>query len=195
MLKTIFQCLLLSLLCVLCSAGPAGVRGVPIHLSTDVCQGLGRALLQEATDVLEMDQLFRGLNCSEQSAELRPSKKTLSVCTPQSLMCSEGTLNFTFDQDECLQSVVEDLQYYRATFKSYGDPDRILEQSVIKSIENLMQSCFSTTFLDGDLVKISVDPKSSFERRLKLCKVLKGFQIRTITINRVLNHVISISQS
>lgn len=46
--------LLLSLLCVLCSAGPAGVRGVPIHLSTDVCQGLGRALLQEATDVLEM---------------------------------------------------------------------------------------------------------------------------------------------
>ncbi|XP_053484418.1 interleukin-12 subunit alpha isoform X2 [Ictalurus furcatus] len=108
-------------------------------------------------------------------------------------MCLEGT-DFTFDEDECLQSVLEDLRYYWSTFKSYRDPDRILEQSVLRSIENLMQDCFSAMLLDGAQVQISVHNENSFERRLKLCKVLKGFQIRTITINRVLNHIVSSSQ-
>lgn len=43
-------------------------------------------------------------------------------------------------------------------------------------------------------LQISAHNENSFERRLKLCKVLKGFQIRTITINRVLNHIVSSSQ-
>ncbi|XP_026792314.1 interleukin-12 subunit alpha [Pangasianodon hypophthalmus] len=140
------------------------------------------------------DQLFRGLNCTEQSPELRTSTSTLSACTPQNSICFKVT-DFTFDQDECLQSVLEDLRYYWAMFKSYRDPDRILEHSVLRSIENLMQSCFSATLLDGGQVQISVNNENSFERRLKLCKVLKGFQIRTITINRVLNHIVSSSQT
>ncbi|KAF4089563.1 hypothetical protein AMELA_G00067580 [Ameiurus melas] len=187
------------MLSALCSAGPAGARSVPVpvSLSGDACRGLGRALLRNVTDALEIDQLFRGLNCTEQSAELRASMRTLSTCTPQNLMCLEGTSkegNFTFDQDECLQSVLEDLRYYWSTFKSYRDPDRILEQSVLRSIETLMQDCFSATLLDGARAQISAHNENSFERRLKLCKVLKGFQIRTITINRVLNHIISSSQ-
>ncbi|XP_017327818.1 interleukin-12 subunit alpha [Ictalurus punctatus] len=181
------------MLSAVCSAGPAGARSEPVHLSRDACRGLGRALLRNVTNALEIDQLFRGLNCTEQSAELTASTKTLSACTPLNLMCLEGT-DFTFDEDECLQSVLEDLRYYWSTFKSYRDPDRILEQSVLRSIENLMQDCFSSMLLDGAQVQISAHNENSFERRLKLCKVLKGFQIRTITINRVLNHIVSSSQ-
>ncbi|XP_060773663.1 interleukin-12 subunit alpha [Neoarius graeffei] len=139
------------------------------------------------------DKLFRGLNCTEQSAELRASTRTLSTCTPENLLCLESD-DFAFDQDECLQSVLEDLRYYWAIFKSYHDPEQILEQSVLRSLENLIQSCFSATLLDAAQAQISMDNENSFERRLKLCKVLKGFQVRTITINRVLNHVVSTSQ-
>ncbi|KAI5103818.1 interleukin-12 subunit alpha-like [Silurus meridionalis] len=170
--------LLLSLLYTACTAGPTGARSVPVHLSKDACQGPGRALLRNVTDALDIDQLFRGLNCTEQSAELPVSSRTLSACTPQA---------------DCLQSVLEDLRYYWATFKSYRDTDRILEQSVLRSIENLVQSCFSVTLMDD--VQVSLDNKNSFERRLKLCKILKGFQVRTITINRVLNHIVSSLQT
>ncbi|KAF7705925.1 interleukin-12 subunit alpha [Silurus meridionalis] len=184
--------LLLSLLYTACTAGPTGARSVPVHLSKDACQGPGRALLRNVTDALDIDQLFRGLNCTEQSAELPVSSRTLSACTPQNSVCFEGT-DFTFDQADCLQSVLEDLRYYWATFKSYRDTDRILEQSVLRSIENLVQSCFSVTLMDD--VQVSLDNKNSFERRLKLCKILKGFQVRTITINRVLNHIVSSLQT
>ncbi|KAG7329691.1 hypothetical protein KOW79_005913 [Hemibagrus wyckioides] len=181
--------LLLSLLCAVCAAGPAGARSVPVHFSGGACLDLGRALLRKVTDALEIDQLFRGLNCTEQSAELRTSTRTLSTCTPMNSVCLEGP-EFTLEQDECLQSVLEDLWFYWATFKSYSDPDRILEHSVLRNIENLMQSCFAAPLLDSAQVQISVHNKNSFERRLKLCKVLKGFQSRTITINRVFNHLI-----
>ncbi|KAK3546253.1 hypothetical protein QTP70_025179, partial [Hemibagrus guttatus] len=162
------------------------------------------------------DQLFRGLNCTEQSAELRASTRTLSVCTPMvsqltlsvpisNSICLDGpefTLeqivifpqHFCAPQAECLQSILEDLRYYWAMFKSYLDPDRILEQSVLRNIEDLMKSCFAAPLQDSAQVQISVDIKNSFERRLKLCKVLKGFQIRTITINRALNHIVHSSQ-
>ncbi|TSS97550.1 Thioredoxin domain-containing protein 12 [Bagarius yarrelli] len=163
MFKSICQSFLLSLLFAVCTAGPLGTRNVPVHFSGAACLDLARALLRNVTNALEIDQMFRGLNCTEQSAELRSSTRTLSVCTPM---------------DECLQSVLEDLRYYWATFKSYNDPDRILEQSVLRNIENLM--------------RISVDNKNSFERRLRICKVLKGFQIRTVTINRVLNYMVAV---
>uniref|UniRef100_A0A4W4FI48 Interleukin-6 n=1 Tax=Electrophorus electricus TaxID=8005 RepID=A0A4W4FI48_ELEEL len=109
--------------------------------------------------------LFRGLNCTEQSAELYFKTRTLSVCVPQLSECSD-TIDFTFDQDKCLLRVMGELRYYRATFKDYSDPDHILDLSVIRSIDDLMQT--------------SMEQENSFEGRLKLCKTLKGFQRRPL---------------
>lgn len=37
--------------------------------------------------------------------------------------------------------------------------------------------------------KAAADRPSTFDERLRLCKVLKGFQVRTITINRVIAYM------
>lgn len=39
------------------------------------------------------------------------------------------------------------------------------------------------------LFKVSVNHQSSYNERLKLCKVLKGFQVRSVTINRAVQYM------
>ncbi|XP_035392366.1 uncharacterized protein LOC118242979, partial [Electrophorus electricus] len=129
------------------------------------------------------DSLFRGLNCTEQSAELYFKTRTLSVCVPQQLSECSDTIDFTFDQDKCLLRVMGELRYYRATFKDYSDPDHILDLSVIRSIDDLMQKCFYDTLLDDSHPMTSMEQENSFEGRLKLCKTLKGFQRRPLIEN------------
>ncbi|XP_066536279.1 interleukin-12 subunit alpha [Hoplias malabaricus] len=196
MLTTVYHCSLLLLLssslCQLSDSGPVGAQASSLYINGDTCKRLARVLLRNVTSTLAMDHLFRGLDCTEQTAELHLRTKTLTVCAPPHTQCSDGG-DVTFDQDECFQSVVEDLRQYRATFKSYSDRDNIIEQSVIRSIENLMQMCFSDAKLDGSQPLVSMGHENSFEGRLKLCKVLKAFQIRLITINRVVNHILTIA--
>ncbi|KAI4903667.1 hypothetical protein NFI96_015004, partial [Prochilodus magdalenae] len=136
------------------------------------------------------DHLFRGLNCTEQSAELHLRTQTLHVCSPQNSKCSDSA-DFTFDQDKCLQSVLEDLKQYRAMFKTYSDRNHTLEQLVLRSIDDLMQNCFSAPPTEASRPVISME--DSFEGRLKLCKVLKAFQIRVVTINRVVHHILTVA--
>ncbi|XP_036451906.1 interleukin-12 subunit alpha [Colossoma macropomum] len=193
MLTTVYHC---SLLLLLSSSwwlsAPSPVPSLQLDGST--CKGLARSLLWNVTAALTVDHLFRGLNCTEQSAELHLRTQTLAVCMPQNSKCSADSGDFTFDQDKCLQSVLEDLRQYRATFKAYSDRDHVLEQSVLRSIDDLMQNCFSAAPTDGSQPLVSMEHENSFEGRLKLCKVLKAFQIRAVTINRVVNHVLTTGQ-
>ncbi|KAL7879497.1 hypothetical protein SRHO_G00017510 [Serrasalmus rhombeus] len=197
MLTTVYHCSLLLLFSSsvwrLSTASPVGSHIPSLHLDGSSCKGLARSLLWNVTAALTVDQLFRGLNCTDQSAEQDLRTQTLAVCIPQNSKCSDGG-DFTFDQDKCLQSVLEDLRQYRATFKAYSDRAHILEQSVLRSIEDLMQNCFSATLTDGSQPLVSMKHKNTFMGRLKLCKVLKAFQIRVVTINRVLNYVLTAGQ-
>ncbi|KAL6489840.1 hypothetical protein MHYP_G00001850 [Metynnis hypsauchen] len=183
MLTTVYHCSLLLLfsssLWRLSAPSPVGSHVPSLQLDGSSCKGLARSLLWNVTAALTVDQLFRGLNCMDQSAELDLRTQTLAVCMPQ---------------DKCLQSVLEDLRQYRATFKAYSDRAHILEQSVLRSIDDLMQNCFSATLTDDSQPLVSMNHKNSFMGRLKLCKVLKAFQIRVVTINRVLNHVLTAGQ-
>ncbi|KAL7876588.1 hypothetical protein AOLI_G00115510 [Acnodon oligacanthus] len=196
MLTTVYHCsvlLLFSSLWQLSAPSPVGSHVPSLHLDGSSCKGLARSMLWNVTAALKDDQLFRGLNCTDQSAELDLRTQTLAVCVPQNSKCSDSG-DFTFDQDKCLQSVLEDLRQYRATFKAYSDRSHILEQSVLRSIEDLMQNCFSATLTDSSQPLVCMKHKNSFMGRLKLCKVLKAFQIRAVTINRVLNHVLTAGQ-
>lgn len=39
------------------------------------------------------------------------------------------------------------------------------------------------------ILKVSVNHQSNYAKRLKLCKVLRGFHVRSITINRAVNYM------
>ncbi|XP_049339099.1 interleukin-12 subunit alpha [Astyanax mexicanus] len=156
---------------------PVGSQASPLQLDRNTCKGLARSLLWNVTETLADDQLFRGLNCTDQSAELHNRTQTVAVCIPQ---------------DACLHSVLEDLKQFRATFKAYSDQGYVLKQTVLSSIDDLMQNCFSATQLDSSQTLVSMEHEKSFKGRLKLCKVLKAFHIRVITINRVVNHILTL---
>ncbi|ROK87090.1 hypothetical protein DPX16_10230 [Anabarilius grahami] len=141
-------------------AGPVGARESPLSITGTTCNAFARSLLWNVSAVLEMDHLFSGFDCTQQNAEVHIRKQTVSACTPQ---------------NECLQKILEDLHYYRETFRAYSNSE--LTKTVVRSIDDLMQE--------------SMDYQKSFKERLQLCKVLKGFNRRAITINRVFNYILA----
>nr|USH17711.1 interleukin-12 p35b subunit [Ctenopharyngodon idella]UXL82959.1 interleukin-12 subunit alpha-like protein [Ctenopharyngodon idella] len=169
-------------------AGPVGARDSQLSLTGTTCNALARSLLWNVSAVLAMDHLFSGFDCTQQNAEVHIRTQTMSACTPQNSGCTHGTV-LNIDENECLQKILEDLHYYRETFRAYSNSE--LTKTVVRSIDDLMQNCFSVSVMDNSPAEVSMDYQKSFQERLQLCKVLKGFNLRTITINRVFNYILA----
>uniref|UniRef100_A0A3Q2W9Y4 Interleukin-12 subunit alpha-like n=1 Tax=Haplochromis burtoni TaxID=8153 RepID=A0A3Q2W9Y4_HAPBU len=151
-------------------------QSVPLMGMQDSCVLYARTLLQNITDVLNQKTLFSGIDCTKQNMELYKKTSTPSACAPQGSACSEITTS-GFDQSSCLKNIREDLKYY----------DEFLAAqpvgTLLFSLRELMKVCDCTQLLSFLL--------TSFDQRLHLCKVLKGFQVRAITINRVIAYMTS----
>ncbi|XP_044222899.1 interleukin-12 subunit alpha, partial [Thunnus albacares] len=155
---------------------------------TDSCVIYARTLLENITDTLMQNNLFTGIDCTKQSVELHMETNTPFVCAPKEPTCS-GMAKSEFDQDSCLKSIGKDLQYYYKFLAAQPDPDTLLSRTVLFSLKELMENCF-TWSLSADLASRKASDKlSTYDERLSLCKVLKGFQVRTITINRVIGYM------
>ncbi|XP_073704324.1 interleukin-12 subunit alpha [Garra rufa] len=168
-------------------ASPVGARKSPLRL-TGTCNALARSLLWNVSAVLEMDHLFSGFDCTQINAEVHLRTQTVSACTPQNPKCTHSQV-LNIDENECLQRILEDLHYYRETFRAYSNTE--LTKTVVKSIDEVLQNCFSVSVKDNSPTKMFMVHQKSFQERLQLCKVLKGFSLRTITINRVFNYILS----
>ncbi|XP_026796815.2 interleukin-12 subunit alpha [Pangasianodon hypophthalmus] len=139
--------------------------------------------------------LFHGFNCTDLGAVVNPNTQTASVCQPsQDVKCSDQKTSL-FSETECLQNIANDLDYHRSMLVEYV---RTLDQKSnsesikeLNSITNLMhelqQSC--ELLPKPESLKDKWSPSNSFEDRKDLCKQLKGFQVRTITINRALGYI------
>ncbi|XP_034468994.1 interleukin-12 subunit alpha [Hippoglossus hippoglossus] len=152
---------------------------------TDSCVSHARTLLRNITDVLAQNDLFTGFDCSKQSVELNMETDTPSVCAPKGSTCT-GTTKAEFDQKSCLENIGEDLLHYYKFLAA--QPKGLLGPTV--QLRALMENCFPWS-LSTDLAskQAPADSLSTFDERLSLCKVLKGFHVRTITINRVLGYM------
>ncbi|XP_060939588.1 interleukin-12 subunit alpha [Limanda limanda] len=151
---------------------------------TDSCVSHARTLLLNITDVLAQD-LFNGTECSKRGVELNMATDTPSVCAPKGSTCT-GTTKAEFDQKSCLENIGEDLRHYYKFLAAH--PKGLLELTV--QLRVLMENCFPWS-LSTDLAskQAPTDSPSTFDERLSLCKVLKGFHVRTITINRALGYM------
>ncbi|XP_057190790.1 uncharacterized protein zmp:0000001127 [Triplophysa rosa] len=168
-------------------AGPVGARDLTLKLKENTCNEYARSLLRVVSDALAMDHLFSGFNCTQQNAEVHIRSKTMSACTPQSDCTHSPVLNI--NENKCLQRILEDLQYYRDTFTVYANTALI--NTVGRSIDDILQNCFSVSAMDNSALKVSMDHQKSFQERLQLCKILKGFHLRAITINRVFSYILA----
>ncbi|KAJ8359092.1 hypothetical protein SKAU_G00156170 [Synaphobranchus kaupii] len=156
-------------------------------LDLENCALHSRTLLSKMTDALEHDNLFSGINCTEQSAEMNTRTQTVSACQPNPLQDTSchGQRNTKFDKRECLKNIEQDLQYYRSALS-----DHALGSSLVKTIDDFMEQCFSSLAPEDTYVnEVSAVVGNTFDERLKLCKVMKGLRVRAITINRVMGYI------
>ncbi|XP_031137160.1 interleukin-12 subunit alpha-like [Sander lucioperca] len=155
---------------------------------TDSCVIHAQTLLKNVTHALTQITLFSAIDCPEQSVELNMKTNTPSVCAPKGSICS-GITKSEFDQDSCLTNIAEDLHHYYTFLSAQPDPDGLLAPTVL-SLRELMEKCFKWSLLtDLALAEAAADRLSTYDERLKLCKVLKGFQLRSITINRGIGYM------
>ncbi|XP_040000344.1 interleukin-12 subunit alpha-like [Xiphias gladius] len=156
---------------------------------TDSCVSYGRTLLQNITDALTQNNLFSGIDCTKQGMELNTETNTPSVCAPKESTCS-GFAKAKFDQESCLTNIGEDLHHYYKFLAAQPDPESLLGPTVLVSLREFMENCFAWS-LPTDLAsaQAAADRLSTYDERLRLCKVLKGFHVRTITINRVIGYM------
>ncbi|XP_059200474.1 interleukin-12 subunit alpha-like [Centropristis striata] len=179
----------LLLLVLACAPGSQSVPVMSKGLVTDSCVLYAHTLLQNITDVLTQNNLFSGIDCTKQSVEVNMETDTPSVCAPKESACS-GIIKSEFDQDLCLTNIGKDLQHYYTFLSAQPDPDRYLAPTVLFHLREFMENCFTWSLpTDSTLKEGAADRPSTYDERLSLCKVLKGFQLRSITINRVISYM------
>nr|XP_046264536.1 interleukin-12 subunit alpha [Scatophagus argus] len=153
----------------------------------DSCVLYAQTLLKNVTEKLAQNDLFSGIDCTKQSVELNVKTNTAFACAPKESACSE-IVKTEFDQDLCLTNIGEDLRHYYQFLAAQPDPDNLIRPSILLSLKELMENCFAWS-LPTDSEEAAADRPSTYDERLSLCKVLKGFQIRTVTINRVISYM------
>ncbi|XP_064828964.1 uncharacterized protein LOC135545263 [Oncorhynchus masou masou] len=153
------------------------------------CADLSRELVKNVKKLLDNENLFGGLNCSEQRVEVNSKTQTVLACEPNTVMntsCS-GQRNTTFSESECLRNIRIDLEHYAASLQAYKQADL---SSTAQDTQNLLNICPSTQWVSSSQV---ADPKLTsgdpVDQRVHLCKVLKGFHLRVITISRAMGYI------
>uniref|UniRef100_H3C170 Interleukin-12 subunit alpha n=1 Tax=Tetraodon nigroviridis TaxID=99883 RepID=H3C170_TETNG len=141
---------------------------------SDQCVLQAQMFLRNITETLSKKELFSGIDCTKQSMEFNRESQTATVCTPKGLTCS-GTTQSEFNKISCLKNIREDLHYYYSFLSAQPDADRLLHTTVLASLRELMQ--------------VAGNHQSSYDERLKLCIVLRGFQVRIVTINRAVQYM------
>uniref|UniRef100_A0A3B4FWK3 Zmp:0000001127 n=1 Tax=Pundamilia nyererei TaxID=303518 RepID=A0A3B4FWK3_9CICH len=140
-------------------------QSVPLMGMQDSCVLYARTLLQNITDVLNQKTLFSGIDCTKQNMELYKKTSTPSACAPQVPTLNTRLLPFCF-RIHC-------------------------EMETRHNKHLITQPVGTLLFSLRELMKAAANIGTSFDQRLHLCKVLKGFQVRAITINRVIGYMTS----
>ncbi|RVE64949.1 hypothetical protein OJAV_G00130690 [Oryzias javanicus] len=109
--------------------------------------------------------------------------------------------NSSFSESECMRNIMKDLAFYDAAMQSYLKSDLSRPEIEIPPlrrtltiIQKLRSDCSLTA--NGDISSVELDstnlwPNDSFGNRQKMCKMMKGLHVRSITINRALGYISS----
>ncbi|KAM4590304.1 interleukin-12 subunit alpha [Fundulus diaphanus] len=127
------------------------------------------------------------------------SKYLMCVLSPQNSGCAI-LVNSSFSESECVMNIMKDLAYYDAAIESYLEsPLHMPEKEVpllsptLGIIQNLRKNCSSVAnegqYSSEDAANLWKN--NSFVNRQKMCKMMRGFHVRAITINRAVGYISS----
>uniref|UniRef100_A0A8C1IJY1 Interleukin 12a n=1 Tax=Cyprinus carpio TaxID=7962 RepID=A0A8C1IJY1_CYPCA len=177
---------------------------VPPNTERGNCSTAARFLLSNLSHIMQKDgkignrDLFAGFNCTDLEAQMIPHTLTASVCQPSasddvSLSTSHTSHHNISALTECLTNIRADLRYYDVMLNWYLNSYKPSETdlSPVKTATKALMDCLDKNFeaADGEFPQWHIWSGSSFTDRLSLCKTLKGFRIRAITVNRALGYI------
>ncbi|KAI4874416.1 hypothetical protein NFI96_018334 [Prochilodus magdalenae] len=187
-----------------------GALGTPLRTTVpggpdaQLCTKHAKSLLARLKGVLDAaleeqsgsDALFHGFNCTDLRAKVSPDSQTVAVCQPSQHVTCSAQSSSSFSEEECLKNIRGDLQYYQLMLRDYtmsldqSQKSRSIAAltSITSSIQTLQKECPLLPKTEVPQTTSWV-AKNSFDDRMDLCKQLKGFQIRAITINRALGYI------
>ncbi|KAE8604069.1 hypothetical protein XENTR_v10014564 [Xenopus tropicalis] len=137
--------------------------------------------------LLEIKSNYKDFNCSYDEIDMRnviakDKMNILTSCIPSSLskdhMC-QSLNKAEFDEAKCLKAIHADLKVFK---------DELQEStpSLDAAISQLMQDL---KVQDTEESNVKKELCSSFDCKLKQCRVILFYQLRTITFSRVLNYL------
>ncbi|XP_028430239.1 interleukin-12 subunit alpha [Perca flavescens] len=177
--------------------------GFPLHTrSAENCVDSFKKLHGNITDllILHSDVLCHGIDSD--TMELRSKPDTALACAPI-LTQNSGCMmprNSSFNESECLTNIMEDLAHYDAAIKSYinsplrSPKEELALRPTLEIIQSLMKNC---SLMSNGLSNSSEEDAAqmwgsdTFSNRQKMCKKMRGFHVRTITMNRAIGYISS----
>uniref|UniRef100_H3C7F9 Interleukin-12 subunit alpha n=1 Tax=Tetraodon nigroviridis TaxID=99883 RepID=H3C7F9_TETNG len=207
-MASVASCVSSSLLLVLLMVTWRASTGAPLSApSAERCQRgseLFRNLLKNIEKLQENEVLCHGI--TSRKVLVSSKSDTLLACTPaltQNTNC-QIQRNSSFNETECMKNIMMDLDHYAAAFQSYlKAPLRIPEQEVallptVEMIQSLREESCSLPEEEGHSSSSSSKEEAAqmwssdtFSNRQEMCEMMRGFYIRTITINRAVSYISS----
>uniref|UniRef100_A0A3Q4G5K1 Interleukin-12 subunit alpha n=1 Tax=Neolamprologus brichardi TaxID=32507 RepID=A0A3Q4G5K1_NEOBR len=162
------------------------------------CADFYKMLLLNISKALDSTYLSDGIQ--SEKIEMRNTGETVLACAPTltqvSLFPKQHSL---WGQLECLKNIKKDLLYYHEAIASYltgplkNGPEEIrLLSPIVEITKNLTENCFPQLDVENLPSKdAKVWGNESYNNRLEMNKMMKGFHIRAITINRAIGYISS----
>nr|XP_057936200.1 interleukin-12 subunit alpha isoform X2 [Doryrhamphus excisus] len=176
------------------------VRNLSAH-ECATCSVLFRRLLVNITGLLRSDVLFYAV--TSETVKMSGSADTLRACVPEMQQNSGCTVlrNSSFDEGECLRNIMRDVLHYDAVIRSYlqsalrnPEEESALLRPTLELIQDLKKNCSLMANEGGDLEEEDTSPvwgDNTFTNRLEMYKMMRGFYVRAITINRAVGYISS----
>uniref|UniRef100_UPI0037E8A1E1 interleukin-12 subunit alpha n=1 Tax=Semicossyphus pulcher TaxID=241346 RepID=UPI0037E8A1E1 len=165
------------------------------------CSSLFQGLLLNITQLLDNDVVCYGIPSNKMVVKSRT--ETVLACAPnmtQNSSCMTQR-NSTFNESECMSNIMKDLAHYAAAIKSYLNSDLrspkeevALLSPTLGVIRSLRKNCSPVPDEEKDSSEEDAAQlwgDDTFSNRQEMCKMMRGFYVRTITINRAMGYMSS----
>ncbi|XP_019134931.2 interleukin-12 subunit alpha [Larimichthys crocea] len=165
------------------------------------CSSLYKSLLTSIAQLRSNKELCYGIPSDR--VVVGSQADTVLACAP-SLPQNSGCMmqkNPPFSESECLKNIMKDLAYYAAAFESYLETplqNPVNTTAVLKPVQDTIQSLRKNCSLkpngENDSSEVNTAKiwgNESFNNRLEMCDMLRGFYVRAITINRAMGYISS----
>ncbi|XP_047450701.1 interleukin-12 subunit alpha, partial [Mugil cephalus] len=175
--------------------------GIPVPAPTqenrEECSSLLKNLVKDLPELLNNSVLCFGITSDK--VDLL-SNETVLACAPNENSSCMMQRTSSFSESDCLRNIMRDFAYYDAAIQSYlktplrsPKEETELLKPTLETIQSL-RKCSPKPNEESESSEEEVDQnwgEDSFGNRHRMCKIMRGFHVRTITINRAMGYIYS----